>query len=145
MGAGAWVSQERSWLLLAGLIDYAEVVLVLIGVVTIDFDHFRNKASAWSQFELHDNVERISDVGLDGPIGQVNSALEDATDHDPSTDLSSRRCSAYPMRKRANGCDIDVGMLAQAAISQPDSMRSEAANTNSSVSVKNDTRLKCVP
>ena len=62
-----------------GLVDYAEVVLVQIGIVPLDFDHLRNKASAWSPFELHDHVQRIPDVGLDRSIGQVYSALEDAT------------------------------------------------------------------
>ena len=66
-------------MLLAALVDYAKVVLVQIGIVAIDFDHLGNKAPAWSPFELHDNIHRIPDVGLDRSIGQVNSALEDAT------------------------------------------------------------------
>ena len=66
-------------MLLAGLIDDAEVVLVQIGIVAIDFDHLGNKAPAWSPFELHDDAKRISGIGLDGSVGQVNSALEDAT------------------------------------------------------------------
>ena len=66
-------------MLLTALVDYAEIVLVQIGIVTIDFDHLGNKAPAWSPFELHDNIHRIADVGLDRFIGQVNSALEDAT------------------------------------------------------------------
>ena len=45
--------------------DDAEVVLVEVGVIAIDFDDLRNKTSAWSAFELHDNVERISNVRLD--------------------------------------------------------------------------------
>ena len=66
-------------MVLAALIDHAEVVFVQVGVIAIDFDHLRNKASAWSPFELHDNIHRIADVGLDRFIGQVNSALEEAT------------------------------------------------------------------
>ena len=66
-------------MLLAGFIDDAEVVLVQIGIVAIDFDHLGNKAPAWSPFELHDDAKRISGIGLDGSVGQVNSALEDAT------------------------------------------------------------------
>ena len=66
-------------MLLAALVDYAEVILVQIGIVAIDFDHLRKIASAWSPFELHDNIHRIADVGLDRFIGQVNSALEEAT------------------------------------------------------------------
>ena len=38
MERGAWLSQKRSWLLLAALIDYAEVVFVQVGVIAIDFD-----------------------------------------------------------------------------------------------------------
>ena len=64
---------------LAGLIDDAEVVLVQIRIVAIDFDHLGNKAPAWSPFELHDDAKRISGIGLNGAVGQVNSALEDAT------------------------------------------------------------------
>src|SRR5947207_1916050 len=79
MGARASVFQERSWLLLAALVDYAEIVLVQVGIVAIDFDHLGNKAPAWSPFELHDDAKRISGIGLDGPVGQVNSALENAT------------------------------------------------------------------
>jgi len=66
-------------LLLAALVNYAEVVLVQVGIVAFDFDYLRNKPSAWSPFKLHDDVERIPDVGLNSTIGQVNSALEDAT------------------------------------------------------------------
>ena len=66
-------------MLLAALVDYGEIVLVQIGIVAIDFDHFRNKAPAWSPFELDDHVQRVPDVGLNSSIGQVNSALEDAT------------------------------------------------------------------
>ena len=66
-------------MLLAALVDYAEVVLVQIGIVAIDFDHLGNKAPAWSPFELYNHVQRIPDVGLNSTIGQVNPALEDAT------------------------------------------------------------------
>ena len=66
-------------MLLAALVDYAKVVLVQIGIIPIDFDHLRNKAPAWSPFKLHNHVQRIPDIGLDRSIGQVNSALEDAT------------------------------------------------------------------
>ena len=66
-------------MLLAALVDCAEVVLVQIGIVAIDFDHLGNKAPAWSPFELHNNIHRIADVCLDRFIGQVNSALENAT------------------------------------------------------------------
>src|SRR6266850_2841892 len=37
------------------------------------------KAPAWSPLELHNHVQRIPDVGLNSTIGQVNSALENAT------------------------------------------------------------------
>jgi len=63
-GEGALLKQ-----LLTALVDYAEVVLVKIGIVAIDFDHLGNKASARSPFELNDNIHRIPDVGLDGSIG----------------------------------------------------------------------------
>ena len=53
-------------MLLAALVDYAEIVLVQIGIVAIDFDHLGNKAPAWSPFELHDDAKRISGIGLDG-------------------------------------------------------------------------------
>ena len=66
-------------MLLPALVDHAEVVFVEIGIVAIDFDHLGNKAPAWSPFELHDDAKRISGIGLDGSVGQVNSALEDAT------------------------------------------------------------------
>ena len=66
-------------MLLPALVDYAEVVLVQIGIVAIDFDHLGNKAPAWSPFELHNYVQRIPDVVLNSTIRQVNSALENAT------------------------------------------------------------------
>ena len=53
-------------MLLAALEYYPEIVLVQIGIVTIDFDHLGNKAPAWSSFELHDDAKRISRIGLDG-------------------------------------------------------------------------------
>ena len=63
-------------MLLAALVDYAEVVLVQIGIVAIDFDHLGNKAPAWSPFELHNHVQRISDVGLNGTVREVNPTLK---------------------------------------------------------------------
>ena len=50
-----------------------------IGIVTIDSTDLGNKAPAWSPFELHDDIHRIANVGLDRFIWQVNTALEEAT------------------------------------------------------------------
>ncbi len=56
-----------------------------------------------------------------------------------------RRLSEYPTRNRAKGWDIEVGISIQAFRSHPASMRSDAANTNSKVSVKKFTTLTFSP
>ena len=61
------------------VVDRIEFVLVALGIESSDFKNLRNVSSSWAAFELDDDVERIADVGLDRFIGQVNSALEEAT------------------------------------------------------------------
>jgi len=51
-------------------------VFILVGIVAVDFHDFGDEAAARAAFEVHDDVERIADVGLDGAIGEVHTALQ---------------------------------------------------------------------
>src|SRR5882757_6775205 len=53
-------------------------VFILVGIVALDFDDFGDEASAGAAFEMHDDVERIADVGLNGAVREVDAALQDA-------------------------------------------------------------------
>ena len=48
-------------------------------VVASDFKDFRNKANPWLTFDLDEDVERLCDVRLDGPIWHFDTALQDAS------------------------------------------------------------------
>src|SRR5882757_7561388 len=52
-------------------------VFILVGIVALDFHDFGD-ASAGAAFEMHDDVERIADVGLNGAVREVHAALQDA-------------------------------------------------------------------
>ena len=53
-------------------------VFILVGIVTLDFHDFGDEALAGAACEMHDNVERIADVGLNGAVREVHAALQDA-------------------------------------------------------------------
>ena len=86
-----WIVSFSSSKFLLPLVYCAEFVFVRVGVISMDFEHLRNKTPAGSPFELHYNVERIADIALDRPIREFNPALEDAT-RKPSETLLGRRC-----------------------------------------------------
>src|SRR6266404_3715342 len=64
-------------------------VFILVGIVAVDFHDFGDEAAARAAFEVHDDVERIADVGLDGAVGQVHAALQDAA-REPCESLPRR-------------------------------------------------------
>ena len=66
-----------------------EVVAVRLLVVTKNLKHFRNKARSWPALDLDDDVERVRDVRLDGPIGHLNTTLQH-TSREPRDALSGR-------------------------------------------------------
>jgi hypothetical protein len=51
-------------------------VFILVRIVALDFHDFGDEAPAGAAFEMHDDVERIADVGLDGAVGEVHAALQ---------------------------------------------------------------------
>ena|SRR6266436_6789768 len=53
-------------------------VFILVGIVALDFHDFGDEAPAGAACEMHDNVERIADVGLNGAVREVHAALQDA-------------------------------------------------------------------
>jgi len=65
--------------ILLGQEHRAVVEQVRIRVVSVDEQNFRNVSASRPALDMDDNVERISDVGLDGAIGEVHAALQDAT------------------------------------------------------------------
>ena len=56
----------------------AVVVFIAIGIVAVDFHDFGDEAPARTAFEVNDDVDGITDVGFDGPVGQVHAALQNA-------------------------------------------------------------------
>ena len=57
-------------------IDAAEIEEVRVGVVTVDFEDFGNESPSGPSFDVDDDVERITDVRLDGAVGQFHAALQ---------------------------------------------------------------------
>ena len=56
-----------------------KTVQIGVCVKTVYFEDFGNEAKTGASFNLYDDVQGISDVGLDGAVRQFNSALKDAT------------------------------------------------------------------
>ena len=56
--------------------DRFEVILVAVRIVSVDLDNLRNEASAGTPFELHHDVERMSDICFYGAVWKVNTALK---------------------------------------------------------------------
>lgn len=50
-----------------------------VGVVTVDFEHFRDVAASWSALDLNHDIERVSDVALDCSVEYLDAALQHAT------------------------------------------------------------------
>jgi hypothetical protein len=56
----------------------AVIEFIAIGIVAVNFHDFGDEAPTGAAFEVHDDVDGITDVGLDGAIGQVHAALQNA-------------------------------------------------------------------
>jgi hypothetical protein len=56
----------------------AAVEFIAIGIVAVDFHDFGDEAPTGAPFEVHDHVDGITDVGLNGAIGQIHAALQNA-------------------------------------------------------------------
>jgi hypothetical protein len=54
------------------------VVLIAIGIVAVNFHDFGDEAPARPAFEVHNNIHGIADIGFDGAVGQVHTALQNA-------------------------------------------------------------------
>src|ERR1700676_1139816 len=91
MGKTFWHFPFRSSMFLTLLVDGGEFVFVCVWVIPMDFEHLRNKPPTGPPFELHDNVKRIADITLDGPIREFNPTLKDAA-RKPGETLLGRRC-----------------------------------------------------
>src|SRR5260370_37804217 len=50
-----------------------------VGVVAVDFEHFRDVAASWSELDLNHDMERVSDVALDSSVEWFDAALQHAT------------------------------------------------------------------
>src|SRR5260370_25569496 len=44
----------------------------------IDLQNFRNEPATRPAFDMHDDLERIANVRLDRPVGQLDAALQNA-------------------------------------------------------------------
>jgi hypothetical protein len=56
-----------------------EFIAVKVRFVCGNFGNFGNEPSARPTFEMNEKVEGISNIGLDGPVGKIYTALQHAT------------------------------------------------------------------
>src|SRR5437879_2340928 len=47
-----------------------------VGVVAVDFEHFRDVAASWSALELKRGLERVADVARDSSVEEFDVALQ---------------------------------------------------------------------
>ena len=65
-----------SYKLLVTIENEAVVEFVAIGIVAMNFHDFGDEAPTGAAFEVHDDVDGITDVRFDGAVGQVHAALQ---------------------------------------------------------------------
>src|SRR5271154_2583017 len=90
-------------LLLPG-IHNAVVELVRIRGVTIELQHFGNEPPARPTFQLDYDVERISDIGFDCRVREIDPALKDAA-RETRESLPSGICVNRRERTRVAGVE----------------------------------------
>ena len=66
-------------MILFGQEHRAIVEQVCLRIVSVDQENFGNVPASRPALDMDDDVERISDVGLDGAIGEVHAALQNTT------------------------------------------------------------------
>ena len=55
-----------SWVVPLGGVEDAVVEQIGIGVVAVDFEHLGDEPASGPSFHLHNEMQRIRDVGFDG-------------------------------------------------------------------------------
>src|SRR5713226_3776548 len=68
-----------SCVILPGQEHRAVIEQVRIRVVAVDEEDFGNVSASRPALDMDHNIEGISDVGLDSPIGEVHAALQNTT------------------------------------------------------------------
>src|ERR1700735_47592 len=69
----------RSWVFSRSDVNRAEVEQIGVRVVALDLEHFGDEPASRAPFDLHDDVQRISDICLHGTVRRINAALQAAT------------------------------------------------------------------
>jgi hypothetical protein len=64
-------------------VNSGEVEEISVGIVTVDLEYFRDESSSRAAFDLHDHVQRIPDIRLDGTNAKVSPATTMATRERP--------------------------------------------------------------
>jgi hypothetical protein len=82
----------------------AVVELIAIGIVAVDFHDFGDEAPTGAAFEVHHDVDGITDVGLDGSIWQVHPALQNAA-REAGQGLSCGSCVYGGKASRVSGVE----------------------------------------
>lgn len=59
-------------------VNLLEFVPVLLRPVARDFEDLGDKPASWPAFELDDQIQRVGNVGLDGPVWQLDATLKNA-------------------------------------------------------------------
>ena len=59
-------------------IGRTEVEQVGVGIVAVDLKHFGDETATRAALDLQNNIQRISDIGFDGAVWQLDAALQDA-------------------------------------------------------------------
>jgi hypothetical protein len=62
-----------------GDVDYAELVQIGVGIIAFDFENFRDEPASRTPLDLYNNIKGISDVGFNGSVRKLDSALQDTT------------------------------------------------------------------
>jgi len=73
-------------------IDRAEVEQIGIGIVAVDFEHFGNETPSGPALDLNHDVQRISDVRLDGANANVRPDTTIATSESPRAMVLVNAC-----------------------------------------------------
>ena len=67
------------FLRLGGLIERPELIFVGLEGVALDRQYVGDDAQTVASLDMDKNLDRVRDVALDGTVGQLNTALQNAT------------------------------------------------------------------
>src|ERR1700733_2047707 len=73
-----WAFRRVSYKFFVTIKDKAVAVLIPVRIVAVNFHDFGDETPTRPPLKMHDDIYGVSHVGLDGAVGQIDAALQNA-------------------------------------------------------------------